>query len=256
MACLISGEIKTITSDTEGTLKPDSGGVNIPFIDRELGSKGIIVGSQVCYEEATINGILTAINLKLITSSSEITVTPEPGDISVGTNEFLTIRNGVTITGNIDVKEGALRVAEGATINGYIEAKKRSSVSIEELSRINGHTGGTANYLQTKHGISTIIENSTIEGQIEVKFSSQGFRCNNNYAIGGDIIVTKASKVHINGNGDIVRGLNVSKSEDITIENNTIALSLEVSKEGGTCRICNNAVGVSSTFPPECDDNC
>jgi len=186
-----TGDDGTVTTTTLNT------GDNVTFDPESV----TITNDGATLVSIVIDGVQTTI---VPGSQLDVDAVTEDIDdnIEINAGEYITIKNGVTISGNIVANGGTLVVSESVTIKGNIQAKGGASITIQDSS-VEGN-------VQVDGGGNVFIETSSIEGDVQVKNSGSVIVASN--TIEGD--------VQVKNSGSVIVAINTIEG-NLQIEDNT-----------------------------------
>jgi len=140
------------------------------------------------------------------------------GDVNVGPGETGLIDDGATVDENLEVDGGDLTITEGSTITGNVEVINGGTLTIEDGSTVQG------NVIVSDAGI-LVIEDATVDGNINtqnlVSVTITGSTINGNINSDSDGTVIIIDNPSISGNVEIINPTSCTESGNIVTGNNS-----------------------------------
>ena len=233
--------------------------------EEEVAAIGIGVGDFVSFTVNPTTGLAEGIAAATPQVPGSVIDTDTVGDQTVGPGEICTIKNGATLTGNIRVDGGTIRVTEASTVVGNIKSKNGGTIEIIGSSTVDGNiksrnptnsvtitdatVTGNVRILGATGPVA--ITGSTLKRNVRVKDGSGSVNISNN-SIGANLRVKRNSGgvtldtniiEAIAGGTDPKHNLRVvENSGAVTVTNNTVDQNLRAFKNTGSTTINTNTV--------------
>jgi hypothetical protein len=192
---MATGIIESISVDSGGTksgkIKLDETGDAVEFFDQAISCD---VDDPVSFTLQIVKGQPSiAVGVQCIVGEVDHVLTPlktaHVGDVTIGENEKLVVKNGGSISGTINVNGGKLKVAGGGDVKGQIIIAKSGSV---------------------------VVAGGSVEGNINAE-EAELLKINGGGDVKGQIIIAKGHKMVLDG-GSIHGGLDIQAAYKIVVK--------------------------------------
>ena len=195
---MATGIIESISAENaglkSGTIKLDESGDTVEFKDQNI-SCG--VDDPVSFALQIVKGQPSiAVDVQCIVGEVDHVLTPlktaHVGNVTIGENEKLVVKDGGSIEGDITINGGKLKVAGGGDVKGEITIAKSGSL---------------------------IVAGGNTQGNINAQ-EAEMIKINGNGDVKGEITIMKGHKMVLD-QGTITGGLNIEDAYKIVVKSNS-----------------------------------